>query len=152
MEARIAARQYDKMLQLENKKPRWDDAHGGHVLNFQGRVTESSVKNFQMIVADSSFGDEVVLQFGRVGKNKFTMDLRYPLNPFQAFAICVACLDNKLADRKGYEFVKKMVTRDGSDESADGTDDNSASSATGAPAGPRTVSQDKTNVLISVAK
>ena len=25
-----------------------DDEHKGHVLNFQGRVTESSVKNFQL--------------------------------------------------------------------------------------------------------
>ena len=65
-----------------------------------------------MIVADPAFNDDVALQFGRVGKNKFTMDLKYPLNPFQAFCICVACLDNKLADRKGYEFFKKIVTKD----------------------------------------
>lgn len=52
--------------------PKWDEAHGGHVLNFHGRVTESSVKNFQLCVQDC---EEVSLQFGRVGKHKFTMDV-----------------------------------------------------------------------------
>ena len=27
----------------------------------------------------------------------------------QAFSICVACLDGKIADRKGYEFIKKIA-------------------------------------------
>jgi hypothetical protein len=27
--------QYSKLFMLKNKKPKWDDAHGGHVLNFQ---------------------------------------------------------------------------------------------------------------------
>ena len=25
----------NKLIMLRNKKPKWDDAHGGHVLNFQ---------------------------------------------------------------------------------------------------------------------
>jgi len=27
--------QYSKLFMLKNKKPKWDDSHGGHVLNFQ---------------------------------------------------------------------------------------------------------------------
>jgi hypothetical protein len=38
------------------------------VLNFQGRVTESSVKNFQLTTIDDGTNDDVVLQFGRIGK------------------------------------------------------------------------------------
>ena len=30
------------------QRPKWDDSVGGHVLNFHGRVTKSSVKNFQL--------------------------------------------------------------------------------------------------------
>jgi tubby and related proteins len=101
---------YDKLTGLKNKKPKWDDLHGGHVLNFQGRVNEASVKNFQLCVDDPAYGEEVVLQFGRVGKNSFSMDVRYPLSPFQAFSICVACMDNKIADRKGYELFKKLTS------------------------------------------
>ena len=55
-------------------------------------MTESSVKNFQL-VCESLTGEDVVLQFGRVGKNKFTMDVKYPLSPFQVEFDCVA--DNK---------------------------------------------------------
>jgi hypothetical protein len=31
----------------------------------------------------AGLGDEVLMQFGRVDKNRFTMDVRYPLSPFQ---------------------------------------------------------------------
>ena len=36
------------LVRLTNKRPKWDENAGGHVLNFQGRVTKSSVKNFQL--------------------------------------------------------------------------------------------------------
>lgn len=101
-----AARKRDteRLMFLENKRPKWDEAVGGHVLNFHGRVTKSSVKNFQLSCDDT--GDNTVLQFGRVGKNKFTMDFQYPLSPLQAFAICLASMDGKLADTKGFERFK----------------------------------------------
>ncbi|XP_021072570.2 tubby-related protein 2 [Mus pahari] len=41
--------------------------------------------------------DHLVLQFGRVAPNIFTMDFRYPLCPLQAFAICLSSFDGKLA-------------------------------------------------------
>lgn len=100
MHAKIEERCCNNLMSLVNKKPKWDDAHGGHVLNFQGRVTESSVKNFQLCPADipsnssisssdtgasttSLLNDDVVLQFGRVAKHKFTLDVRYPMSPVQ---------------------------------------------------------------------
>jgi tubby-related protein 1 len=109
MEAKIKANQVSDLKALKNKKPRWDAAHGGHVLNFHGRVTESSVKNFQLAFAgadENSLRDDVVLQFGKVSKDKFTLDYSWPLSPVQAFGICVASLDGKIADRKGYEFIR----------------------------------------------
>jgi tubby-related protein 1 len=67
-----------------------------YCLNFNGRVTEASVKNFQL--ADSSDETEVtLLQFGKVGKDAFTMDYAYPMSALQAFAICLSSFDNKLA-------------------------------------------------------
>ena len=87
----------------------WDASHGGHVLNFQGRVTECSVKNFQLQMRYPEFSEDVALQFGRVGKDRFVMDVKYPLSPLQAFGICVCCLDGKIADRKGYEYLKKWT-------------------------------------------
>lgn len=94
----------ERLISLTNKKPKWDEAQKGHVLNFDGRVTESSVKNFQLI--SDVTGEDVVLQFGRVGKERFSMDIRYPLSVYQAFGICLACMDVKIADRAGYELIR----------------------------------------------
>lgn len=41
--------------------------------------------------------DYIVLQFGRISDDLFTMDYRYPLCAMQAFAITLSSFDNKLA-------------------------------------------------------
>ena len=51
------------MMVLRNKAPRWNDALGAYCLNFCGRVTHASVKNFQL-VADAD-PEHIVLQFGK---------------------------------------------------------------------------------------
>jgi hypothetical protein len=79
-------------------------------------VTVASVKNFQLVAAAAAAAteavtgggvppsqapqsdpDKIILQFGKVGKDMFTMDYRYPLSAFQAFAICLSSFDTKLA-------------------------------------------------------
>ncbi|XP_047342633.1 tubby-like F-box protein 7 [Impatiens glandulifera] len=89
---------------LKNKAPRWHEQLQCWCLNFHGRVTVASVKNFQLVATmDESQpggeGDEetVLLQFGKVGEDVFTMDYRQPLSPFQAFAICLTSFGTKLA-------------------------------------------------------
>lgn len=67
------------------------------MLNFNGRVTMASVKNFQLVSPDDH--DTVVLQFGRVDKDRFTMDYQAPLSPLQAFSICLSSFDYKLSVR-----------------------------------------------------
>ncbi|KAI3695142.1 hypothetical protein L1987_78130 [Smallanthus sonchifolius] len=96
-------------LVLKNKSPRWHEQLQCWCLNFRGRVTIASVKNFQLVAALPVAGtsqpppppppehDKVILQFGKVGKDMFTMDYRYPLSAFQAFAICLSSFDTKLA-------------------------------------------------------
>ena len=64
-------------------------------MTLKGRVTEASVKNFQL-VADNDH-NHVILQFGKISKNVFTMDYQWPINALQAFAICLSSFDNKLA-------------------------------------------------------
>jgi tubby-related protein 1 len=41
------------LILLENKAPVWNDESGSFALNFHGRVTKSSVKNFQIIQKDN---------------------------------------------------------------------------------------------------
>ncbi|GJN12679.1 hypothetical protein PR202_ga30978 [Eleusine coracana subsp. coracana] len=110
----------ERHLVLRNKEPRWHEQLQCWCLNFRGRVTVASVKNFQLIAApqldavssessqqaqqrnqssssSTSDHDKVILQFGKVANDMFTMDYRYPLSAFQAFAICLTSFDSKLA-------------------------------------------------------
>lgn len=89
---------------LRNKAPRWHEHLQCWCLNFHGRVTVASVKNFQLVATRDPCqaggrGDEetVLLQFGKVGDDIFTMDYRQPLSAFQAFAICLTSFGTKLA-------------------------------------------------------
>eukprot|EP01138_Halocafeteria_seosinensis_P015406 gb/GECG01015723.1/.p1 GENE.gb/GECG01015723.1/~~gb/GECG01015723.1/.p1 ORF type:complete len:139 (+),score=7.03 gb/GECG01015723.1/:1-417(+) len=83
------------MVVMVNKPPKWNEYVGAYVLNFSGRVTMASVKNFQLVTPEDH--DRVILQFGRTAKDLFTMDVRWPLSPLQAFGICVSSFDYKLA-------------------------------------------------------
>ena len=86
----------DDIVVLRNKSPKWNDQMQAYCLNFNGRVTHASVKNFQLADEEDE-AEEVMLQFGKVGKDLFTMDFRYPMSALQAFAICLTSFDNKLA-------------------------------------------------------
>ncbi|XP_011175511.1 protein king tubby isoform X1 [Solenopsis invicta] len=88
-------KQMDNLIELHNKTPVWNDDTQSYVLNFHGRVTQASVKNFQ-VVHDSDV-DYVIMQFGRVSEDVFTMDYRFPLCTVQAFAIALSSFDSKLA-------------------------------------------------------
>ncbi|KAF7722792.1 Tubby- protein 3 [Apophysomyces ossiformis] len=83
------------LLILHNKSPQWNEETQSFVLNFNGRVTQASVKNFQ-IVHDNDL-DYIVMQFGRIERAVFTMDYKYPICLLQAFAIALTSFDAKLA-------------------------------------------------------
>uniref|UniRef100_F6TX39 TUB like protein 1 n=1 Tax=Monodelphis domestica TaxID=13616 RepID=F6TX39_MONDO len=85
----------ENLIELHNKTPVWNEESGSYTLNFQGRVTQASVKNFQIIHLDDP--DYIVLQFGRVSEDAFTLDYRYPLCALQSFAIALSSFDGKLA-------------------------------------------------------
>lgn len=90
--------QKDQMLMLKNKAPRWHEQLQCWCLNFNGRVTVASVKNFQLVASlENGEHENVIIQFGKVGKDAFTMDYQYPISAFQAFAICLSSFDTKIA-------------------------------------------------------
>ncbi len=51
------------MLVLQNKAPSWNEHLAAYCLNFSGRVTMASVKNFQLVEPRDQ--DTVLLQFGK---------------------------------------------------------------------------------------
>jgi len=91
-----AATHDDDIQILRNKQPKWNEQVGAYVLNFNGRVTRASVKNFQLC-NPAKDPDHVVMQMGRVGKDAFTMDYQWPLCGLQAFGIALSSFDYKIA-------------------------------------------------------
>jgi len=83
------------LLDLHNKQPVWSEETQAFVLNFHGRVTQASVKNFQLV--HSADEEYIVLQFGRISDDLFTLDYRFPLSALQAFSIALSSFDSKLA-------------------------------------------------------
>lgn len=71
-------------------------------LDFKGRATKHSMKNFQLMKGFESNGDSsnaypVALQMGKTSTHRgvyvlsqFTVDFAWPLSPYQAFAIALA--------------------------------------------------------------
>ena len=80
---------------MRNKTPVWNKDTQSYVLNFNGRVTMASVKNFQLIAENDT--DYIMMQFGRVGEDSFTLDYRSPLTALQSFSIALSSFDSKLA-------------------------------------------------------
>mmetsp|Transcript_55448 Transcript_55448/g.152789 ORF Transcript_55448/g.152789 Transcript_55448/m.152789 type:complete len:325 (+) Transcript_55448:692-1666(+) len=95
MMSKFKKREFKDITVGYNKPPRWNDQVGAFVLNFNGRVTMASVKNFQLITHEDQ--EAIMLQFGRVAKDEFTMDFQHPMSPFQAFAITLSSFDSKIA-------------------------------------------------------
>ncbi|KAF9682271.1 hypothetical protein SADUNF_Sadunf05G0091500 [Salix dunnii] len=100
----VLAQGSEQLLVLKNKAPRWHEQLQCWCLNFRGRVTVASVKNFQLVAAaepphnvSGADQEKVILQFGKIGKDIFTMDYLYPLSAFQAFAICLSSFDTRPA-------------------------------------------------------
>ncbi|KAK1796387.1 hypothetical protein P4O66_009443, partial [Electrophorus voltai] len=92
---RCQNRNMENLIELRNKTPVWNEETSSHVLNFNGRVTQASVKNFQII--HNKDQDYIVMQFGRVADDAFTLDYSYPLCAVQAFAIALSSFDGKIA-------------------------------------------------------
>ncbi|XP_044133938.1 tubby-related protein 3 [Bufo gargarizans] len=93
--SRWQTKNQENIIELHNKAPVWNDDTQSYVLNFHGRVTHASVKNFQ-IVHDND-PEYIVMQFGRVAEDLFTLDYSYPLCALQAFSVALSSFDSKLA-------------------------------------------------------
>jgi tubby-related protein 1 len=76
----------EKLTVLEQRQPKLVD--GQYSLNFYGRATVASVKNFQLVPGIND--DTVVFQLGKVGDHDFNLDFAPPFTPFSAFALAVS--------------------------------------------------------------
>uniref|UniRef100_A0A5S6QEA1 WD_REPEATS_REGION domain-containing protein n=1 Tax=Trichuris muris TaxID=70415 RepID=A0A5S6QEA1_TRIMR len=69
---------------LNNAPPDWNRNLDIFQLDFGGRVTRQSVKNFMI-----NHNDQQILQFGRTGGSSFVLDFESPFSPVQAFALAL---------------------------------------------------------------
>jgi hypothetical protein len=84
------------LIPLLNKPPKWNAAKRSFSLDFGGRVTKPSVKNFQLVDAlHDPEHENIVMQHGRVGQDKFTVDVQHPMSILQGFAIALSSLHQK---------------------------------------------------------
>lgn len=78
-------------LVMHNKAPMWNENSQVYQLDFGGRVTQESAKNFQI-----EFKGKQVMQFGRIDGNAYTLDFQYPFSVLQAFAVALANVTQRL--------------------------------------------------------
>ncbi|KAG7159193.1 Tubby-related protein 4-like, partial [Homarus americanus] len=76
---------------MHNKAPLWNENSQVYQLDFGGRVTQESAKNFQI-----EFKGKQVMQFGRIDGNAYTLDFQYPFSAMQAFAVALANVTQRL--------------------------------------------------------
>ncbi|XP_060839341.1 tubby-related protein 4 [Rhopalosiphum padi] len=76
---------------MQNKAPIWNDLTQVYQLDFGGRVTQESAKNFQV-----EYDGIQVMQFGRIDRNNFALDFQHPFSAVQAFAVALASVTQRL--------------------------------------------------------
>lgn len=80
IQGKFASNESDDIMFFFNKPPKWNEQVQAFVLNFNGRVDKASVKNFQLV--DQHDDSKIYMQFGRVGKDIFNMDVAFPFSIF----------------------------------------------------------------------
>ncbi|KAM0688715.1 Tubby- protein 1 [Conglomerata obtusa] len=90
----IKKEMWGHLVILINKPPYFNQDLGTYMLNFQGRVSEPSVKNFQIIHHIDI--REVLLTFGKISKNSFILDYTFPFNAVEAFFFAICAMDSKI--------------------------------------------------------
>ncbi|XP_013385175.1 tubby-related protein 4 isoform X2 [Lingula anatina] len=80
-----------KLHVMHNKAPIWNEANQVYQLDFGGRVTQESAKNFQI-----EWRGKQVMQFGRIDVHAYTLDFQHPFSAIQAFAVALANVTQRL--------------------------------------------------------
>ena len=84
-----------RSMTLINKPPVWIESLEAYCLDFGGRVSSASVKNF--LLANPGNMDQTMMLFGRTqDRNVYSMDYSHPLSALQAFSIALSSMDSHL--------------------------------------------------------
>lgn len=83
---------------LESRRPTWSQRIKSLTLDFYGRCTKASAKNFQLQLAGTQSvprhrKQESEMLFGKIDEDEFVLDYRHPLGMAQAFAVALSTKD-----------------------------------------------------------
>ena len=90
---RVAVIDGDRTWKFKTRQPKWSDKAGMWTMDFQGRVKRASKKNFQLHFLHD---DEIRLLFGKVSKNRFSLDFAPPFAPASALFVALTTFADKL--------------------------------------------------------
>ncbi|KAI4291674.1 tubby [Pancytospora philotis] len=80
-------------LELCNKKPYFNHDTMSYSLNFNGRITQPSVRNMQIIhPLDPNY---ITLTFGKERDDAYILDFSHPWTPLNAFCVALSAMDHK---------------------------------------------------------
>jgi len=86
-------------VRLESRQPQWSARLKRLTLDFFGRCSKASPRNFQLQLpgADQTCASQETVQllFGKIDQNLFVLDYRQPLGMVQAFAAALSTKDWK---------------------------------------------------------
>ena len=82
----LRAGQWQALRTYATKAPRWNPNLGRYEASFTDRIKQASVRNFQLVLPAET-GEEVLLQFGKSGKHRYSLDFSAPLAPVEARAV-----------------------------------------------------------------
>ncbi|CAE8594940.1 unnamed protein product [Polarella glacialis] len=69
---------------LSSRRPKWNARQKTLTLDFRGRCSMASAKNFQLEAENDA--SKCTLLFGKIASNKFVLDFKHPFGMVQAFA------------------------------------------------------------------
>lgn len=77
-------------MRVSTRRPKWNPKHKSLTLDFRGRCSLASAKNFQL--EDPGDPQKCRFLFGKVGAQNFVLDFRNPLSHIQAFATALSAM------------------------------------------------------------
>jgi hypothetical protein len=92
-------------LSFYNSKPEWDYQYNNYKMDFNGRVKQTSKKNFILVKDNKKIEKEDIfqdsenniLQCGKIDDKTYALDFISPLTPFEAFCISITSLSTKIS-------------------------------------------------------
>lgn len=89
----------DKYRIFTDKPPTWNPKCNAYVYNFRGRVSQASIKNFQIVPHgqtrenSAEVRQDYIVQFGKRKDDEFILDVQFPFSIFQAFGLALSAFD-----------------------------------------------------------